>query len=240
MANNLFGLDVDYFHRWIERELNPQSVGNQKPADLARVFARMAKAADANVLLEAEFNGGAHGTVPRYKFNLLVDHCKRQDDEIADLRRENNRLRYYHDGNVWHWQGDGGDHLESLCCPVVIEPADLLAMHASSDQPLNKAAGDVLAERRRQVEAEGWTPEHDDQHDTGDMAAAAACYAMFEAKASYNFDPDGPQTRWPWPWDMKWWKPRSHRENCIRAGALILAEIERLDRAQDASAGGAL
>lgn len=36
--------------------------------------------------------------------------------------------------------------------------------------------------------------------------------------------------RWPWP--SKWWKPKSQRRDLVRAGALILAEIERLDRQQ--------
>ncbi|PXB75626.1 hypothetical protein CW299_41965, partial [Pseudomonas aeruginosa] len=36
---------------------------------------------------------------------------------------------------------------------------------------------DVQAERRRQVEAEGWTPKHDDEHADGQMAQAAGCYA---------------------------------------------------------------
>ncbi|HGM7247685.1 TPA: hypothetical protein ACKQE9_006505, partial [Pseudomonas aeruginosa] len=34
---------------------------------------------------------------------------------------------------------------------------------------------DVQAERRRQITAEGWTPEHDDEHADGQMARAAAC-----------------------------------------------------------------
>ena len=41
----------------------------------------------------------------------------------------------------------------------------------------SKAALDVLGERTRQIEAEGWTPEHDDEHSTGGMAFAAAAYA---------------------------------------------------------------
>lgn len=92
------------------------------------------------------------------------------------------------------------------------------------------AARDVLAERRRQVEAEGWAPEHDDEHGDGEMAAAAACYAMQEAKVAWKrSDVDAP-VRWPWPWAMSWWKPAGHRRNLVKAGALILAEIERLDR----------
>lgn len=87
------------------------------------------------------------------------------------------------------------------------------------------AARDVLAERRRQVSAEGWTPEHDDQHKTGELAKAATCYAsVYPLAASY------------WPWDLKWWKPSDRRRNLVKAAALILAEIERLDR--KASEGG--
>lgn len=43
---------------------------------------------------------------------------------------------------------------------------------------LTQAALDVLAERRRQIEAEGWTPEHDDEHSNGELSDAAGCYAL--------------------------------------------------------------
>ncbi|MBN6820664.1 hypothetical protein JRF84_13860 [Methylobacterium organophilum] len=95
------------------------------------------------------------------------------------------------------------------------------------------ALGDIARERRRQVEAEGWTPEHDDCHDEGEIADAAACYAagripMAPAAASAQGHGYTPL----WPWDAKWWKPgRDRRRDLVKAGALILAEIERLDRA---------
>ncbi|HBO1153634.1 hypothetical protein I5J54_09540 [Pseudomonas aeruginosa] len=91
---------------------------------------------------------------------------------------------------------------------------------------------DVQAERRRQVEAEGWTPEHDDKYETGALASAAGCYAMFSL--AY---PAGDPSHF-WPWDKSWWKPSPDgRRNMVKAGALILAEIERLDRAA-ATQGG--
>ncbi|HHW2459226.1 TPA: AAA family ATPase [Pseudomonas aeruginosa] len=40
-----------------------------------------------------------------------------------------------------------------------------------------------------------------------------------------------------WPWDEQWWKPTSARRDLVKACALALAEIERLDRAA-ASQGG--
>lgn len=84
---------------------------------------------------------------------------------------------------------------------------------------------DVLAERIRQVEAEGWTAEHDDAHNKGQMAMAAACYALYAAPLPEQ------HARHFWPWDWKWWKPSDQRRDLVKAGALILAEIERLDRA---------
>ena len=35
---------------------------------------------------------------------------------------------------------------------------------------------------------------------------------------------------WPHTWDASWWKPKDRRRDLVRAGALIIAEIERLDR----------
>ena len=95
------------------------------------------------------------------------------------------------------------------------------------------AMRDVAAERRRQIEVEGWTPEHDDKHRSGGMAVAAACYALAGTM------PDRPLGEiltklWVWTgWAISWWKPKDRRHNLIRAGALILAEIERLDRAEN-------
>lgn len=96
------------------------------------------------------------------------------------------------------------------------------------------AVADVISERRRQVEAEDWTPEHDDDHATGDLAVAGACYAM--EGSSHDVDSHFPRTTLPdgvpkaWPWSDDWWKPKDRRRNLVRAAALIIAEIERLDR----------
>ncbi len=103
--------------------------------------------------------------------------------------------------------------------------------------PQTAAARDVLAERQRQVEAEGWTPEHDDHHDNGQMAVAAGYYAL---ASGYPHERDiGHASIVPtyWPWAPAWWKPSKARRNLIKAGALILAEIERLDRAAQLDGG---
>lgn len=103
---------------------------------------------------------------------------------------------------------------------------------------LTKAAEDVLTERQRQVEKEGWTPGHDDNHDDGAMAQAAAVYALGaatdkpERSVIDEFGSEGTPYRIHslWPWSREWHKPRSRRDDLVKAGALILAEIERLDR----------
>lgn len=92
------------------------------------------------------------------------------------------------------------------------------------------AAQDVLTERLRQIEGEGWTPEHDDQHTQGQLAGAAGCYAFGSALAGAG-DPIVKRPYHLWPWAAEWWKPTNQRRMLVKAGALILAEIERLDRA---------
>lgn len=111
------------------------------------------------------------------------------------------------------------------------------AAHPAPAHPqtvLTQAALDVLTERRRQIDAEGWTPEHDDEHNCQELAMAAACYA---GNAGGYVWADG----WPgeivFPWDRSLWKPSTPRRDLVKAAALILAEIERLDRIQPARGG---
>lgn len=102
---------------------------------------------------------------------------------------------------------------------------------ARDERAPTQAALDVLAERQRQISVEGWTPRHDDEHDDGSMAAASAAYSYYAAGGGYL------KARSLWPWGDNWWKPgdwlneSDRRRNLVKAGALILAEIERLDRA---------
>jgi hypothetical protein len=91
--------------------------------------------------------------------------------------------------------------------------------------------GDIAAERRRQIEVEGWTPAHDDEHAPGVLAQAAACYAIRACKPKNDLRYGQGSSPPGWPWDAKWWKPTTDRRDLIKAAALIVAEIERLDRA---------
>lgn len=89
-----------------------------------------------------------------------------------------------------------------------------------------KVFADVMVERGRQISVEGWTPEHDDRHSAGQLAGAAASYAVGGGLFKVNHL-QVPLQVWPYRWE---WKPKGQRENLIRAAALLVAEIERLDR----------
>ena len=89
---------------------------------------------------------------------------------------------------------------------------------------------EITQERERQISAEGWTPEHDDGHSSGELAGAAACYATTDIP---HWAAEYVRAR-IWPFSTDSWKPASRRRNLVKAAALIVAEIERLDRAASA------
>ena len=93
------------------------------------------------------------------------------------------------------------------------------------------AIEDIAAERQRQIRSEGWSPDHDDEHDGGELAAAAACYAGHAANTTAENVATAGLPPGEWPWDLNSWKPSTARRDLVKAGALIVAEIERLDRA---------
>lgn len=94
----------------------------------------------------------------------------------------------------------------------------------------SSAADDVLNERERQINVEGWDESHDDEHDDESLALAAVCYAFPPNDLQIN-DELGIPVYWPDSWAYAHWKPKDRRRDLVRAAALIIAEIERLDRA---------
>jgi hypothetical protein len=92
-------------------------------------------------------------------------------------------------------------------------------------RPLSAFMQAVIAERYRQIEAEGWSTEHDDhEHVVGALATAGAAYAL---NAGYPTALAPPKD---WPWADEWWKPAGFRRDLVKAAALILAEGEKFDR----------
>ena len=69
----------------------------------------------------------------------------------------------------------------------------------------------------------------------GEMIGAR-CYLMplmpLEISVSDHEVPGADNEGW-WPWDEKWWKPFPDPiRNLVKSAALIVAEIERLQRAK--------
>ena len=110
--------------------------------------------------------------------------------------------------------------------------------------PNSPAVRDVLAEQYRVRSQKGYTPEHDDHHTKGELAIAAACYAIHSVPAESFDDKDrrldllrlkaGLRSQWP----LNYIYPtKERRANLVAAAQLAIAEIERLERA--AAKGGA-
>lgn len=95
----------------------------------------------------------------------------------------------------------------------------------------------ITEERQRQIEVEGWDSEHDDEQDAGSLAVAGACYALDVVAKNKKADISW-QARYAqaagefWPYDREeWWKPTIDPvRQLVKAGALIAAEIDRLQR----------
>lgn len=187
----------------------------------------------------------AIGGISSSEFELM-QKCSRVIDVGRDLEVEltaasetierlTAELAAMRSGEVVGWLISDADGNDDFCN----NPAALHQFHYRGGEPiplyrspapapdtvveaLPDAARDVLSERERQKAVEGWTEAHDDQHGDGQMADAAACYALENGRGFIESF---------WPWDWKWWKPKDPRRNLVRAGALIIAEIERIDRA---------
>ncbi|EKA44657.1 hypothetical protein PABE177_2360 [Pseudomonas aeruginosa ATCC 700888] len=129
-------------------------------------------------------------------------------------------------------RGDGTRGPECNDCGATARSMEAWQTRAAPTGQTPQAWLDVQAERLRQVEDEGWTPEHDDEHADGQMAQAAGCYALHAGGIGTDW-PDGRQNGSAlfWPWDKDSWKPTTPRRDLVKACALALAEIERLDRA---------
>jgi len=109
-------------------------------------------------------------------------------------------------------------------------------MADQSVAPVERPSGAKLIERERwrqeapEPEGEDWTAEYDDaNHESGDLARAAACYALRSVVGERAMENNGHLDAW-WPWDREYWKPTDRKRMLVKAGALIAAEIDRLDR----------
>lgn len=94
---------------------------------------------------------------------------------------------------------------------------------------LQQAMRLIKEERKRQIEVEGYTPEHDDKWNSPhDLISGAYTYQMDPVeREEYPFS---------WPWAMKHWKPTAKEgvkgriRELVKAGALYMAAKEQLER----------
>lgn len=123
--------------------------------------------------------------------------------------------------------------------------ARVSAPQGSEDSRSRAVVAEILAERERQKNVEGWTTERDDGYEYGQLGSAAVVYVLSHL-TGVGFKPDhrlpamGDALATYWPWCESWYKPDFGRRDLIKAGALITAEIERLDRAAIAAEGKAV
>lgn len=111
----------------------------------------------------------------------------------------------------------------------------------------NKILHEIAVERERQVKGEGYSPERDDKYVYGDLAKAGATFAFVATHRYRNEIVDlqkvpfdscvwkcgfGEFVRNLWPWNQHNLKFKSPKEDLIKAAALIVAEIERLERSE--------
>ncbi|MGV2930190.1 hypothetical protein ACE3G8_04110 [Vreelandella venusta] len=101
---------------------------------------------------------------------------------------------------------------------------------------MSKAIIKAFEERQRQISEEGFDAAHDDAYVQGTLANAAECYAR-AAKLTLQQSDDAalPTAPMIWPWRGTWWKPSPDpKRNIIKAMALLAAEYDRIERAEEA------
>lgn len=96
----------------------------------------------------------------------------------------------------------------------------------------NKSIEDVIKERNKQIVDKNFTSQHDDAMVNHQLTDAAICYAADYFMRNKKICDDNNFVDSIWPWEKYNFKPSvySRREDLVKAAALIIAEIDRLDR----------
>lgn len=94
------------------------------------------------------------------------------------------------------------------------------------DEMADRAREMIAAERQRQIEVEGWSSAHDRHHRDRELSAAGLIYLHWDSDRRAPLGDDGVPVGWPW--EAQWWKPKDEISNLVRAGALFVAENDRL------------
>lgn len=137
----------------------------------------------------------------------------------------------------WGLAEDQKDDLDALVYRVLMVGKEEGKQQAT---PEGFVFNDVFAERKRQIDQEHYSHEHDDEYDKNELIRAASSYLSHVIGRRWVFKETCPETYQDeeapdlWPWDLDLWKPKNPRRDLVRAAALIIAEIEKIDRSTGA------
>ncbi|AZD92021.1 MULTISPECIES: hypothetical protein [Pseudomonas] len=162
--------------------------------------------------------------------SLLLKHIDRYGLSVGGMPTEiNEQLLAWIADQVFDGVYDNAGDIRDIYRLIAADHAAFSETEYAQNAPASLQS--VLAERIRQIQIHCFYPEQDEEFVDGDLAIAAACYATeafvqaTEAEGAMRIVPES------WPWMAVTWRPKDQRRNLVKAGALILAEIDRLDRA---------
>ncbi|ORE25360.1 hypothetical protein [Pseudomonas aeruginosa] len=175
---------------------------------------------DRLLALDDDVDAQAQHSVPAY-----VSYTTRPAESLAGIA-----LRQLKDESRWveirdinaHTFPDMQSHSYYPAGTVIKLPA------AAPGKEVPQAWLDVQAERRRQVEVEGYHGFRDSHYISYELSKAARAYIEVSWHALSGGPPCKQPESWPWMAGFKW---SDGRTMLVKACALTLAEIERLDRA---------
>ncbi|MDK2126466.1 hypothetical protein [Parachitinimonas caeni] len=111
----------------------------------------------------------------------------------------------------------------------------LLERNAAKAEGARDVLLDIQIDRSLQIELMGYDAENDDRHTNGEIAVLAALYAMperFRDIATGQYEETITERLLPKGWRLAL---GDRRRELVKAAALIVAEIERLDRMEGKS-----
>ncbi|MCO3773805.1 hypothetical protein QOU27_29885 [Pseudomonas aeruginosa] len=244
-TRNRYGVDAHYFNKNLQRIL--RDFESFTPDELARSLIILAKVADEKVVAQAQqlhdLDKQCRDDVARalglrpsqergFAWSYLlasIKSCAKASEDAAQAQHS------VPEG----WKLVPVEQLLNMMSDkdhdtrIMAERQLLAVLAAAPRTEVPQAWLDVQAERRRQVTAEGWTPEHDDEHACDEIAAFACFYAMPPAARDWDASSTGYGDTLGEAILPEGWEPKTgdRRRELVKAGGLILAEIERLDRA---------
>jgi hypothetical protein len=129
-------------------------------------------------------------------------------------------------GKVWISVEFSGVPLDAVKLGSCLSFSESPVSDIKSMVDISAGAREVLNERLRQINVEGWSPSHDDSYQENELVRAAVCYAVDDI--SWN-------GKVQWPFNPLWWKNRNKRNNLIKATAMLMAAIDAIDRKRSIS-----